>query len=145
MGGGATEKGDGTLRRLGDKAYASARLRPEDVGVAELHDATAFGELLASEELRLVERSCGAVAAQDGSTSLGGRIPVNTSGGLLSRGHPIAASGVAQIVEITTQLRGEAGERQVKDARVGLAEIAGGFVGGDSAALAVHLLASRPN
>jgi acetyl-CoA acyltransferase len=142
---GSGSSSEGTLRKLGDKAYAAAGLRPEDVDVAELHDATAFGELLATEELRLVERSCGATAALDGSTSLGGRIPVNTSGGLLSRGHPIAASGVAQIAEIVWQLRGEARERQVDGARVGLTEIAGGFVGGDSAAVAVHLLASRPD
>jgi acetyl-CoA acyltransferase len=143
MGTGASA--DGTLRTLGDKAYRNAGLRPDQVDVAELHDATAFGELLATEELRLVERSCGSAAALDGSTALGGRIPVNTSGGLLSRGHPIAASGVAQISEIVSQLRGEAGDRQVKDARVGLTEIAGGFVGGDSAAVAVHLLSTRPD
>ena len=136
---------EGTLRTLGDRAYKNAGVRPDQVHVAELHDATAFGELLATEELRLVERSCGASAAQDGSTTLGGRVPVNTSGGLLSRGHPIAASGVAQISEIVVQLRGEAGDRQVKDASVGLTEIAGGFVGGDSAAVAVHLLATRPD
>jgi acetyl-CoA acyltransferase len=135
---------DGTLRRLGDRAYATSGLRPGDVNVAELHDATAFGELLATEELRLVDRGSGAQAVQNGSTSLGGRIPVNTSGGLLSRGHPIAASGIAQTCEIVWQLRGEARERQVDGATVGLTEIAGGFVGGDSAAIAVHLLASRP-
>jgi acetyl-CoA acetyltransferase len=143
MGSGPTA--ESTLRTLGDKAYAGARLRPQDVDVAELHDATAFGELLATEELRLVERGCGAVAAEDGTTALGGRIPVNTSGGLLSRGHPIAASGVAQVFEIVRQLRGEAGARQVSGATIGLTEIAGGFVGGDSAAVAVHLLATRPD
>ena len=142
---GAGPAAESTLRILADKAYRSAKLHPEDVDVAELHDATAFGELLATEELRLVERGCGAVAAQDGTTALGGRVPVNTSGGLLSRGHPIAASGVAQLFEIVCQLRGEAGDRQVKGASVGLTEIAGGFVGGDSAAVAVHLLATRPD
>ena len=135
---------DGTLRALGDKAYATASLRPQDVDVAELHDATAFGELLATEELRLVERGTGASAAESGTTALGGRLPVNTSGGLLSRGHPIAASGLAQVAEIVWQLRGEARERQVDGARAGLTEIAGGFVGGDSAAVAVHLFSTQP-
>lgn len=135
---------EGTLRTLADKAYGIAGLRPQDVDVGELHDATAFGELLATEELRLVDRGTGAAAADGGATALGGRLPVNTSGGLLSRGHPIAASGLAQIAEIVWQLRGDARERQVDGARVGLTEIAGGFVGGDSAAVAVHLLATDP-
>lgn len=141
---GSGSAAEGTLRTLGDKAYAAAGLRPQDVTVAELHDATAFGELLATEELRLVERGTGASAAESGATAIGGRLPVNTSGGLLSRGHPIAASGLAQVAEIVRQLRGEARERQVDGARVGLTEIAGGFVGGDSAAVAVHLFATEP-
>lgn len=86
----------------------------------------------------------GAAFAEAGETSLGGRVPVNPSGGLESRGHPLAATGVAQIAELTAQLRGEAGERQVDGARFALAETAGGFVGGDSAAVAVTILATEP-
>ncbi len=75
-----------------------------------------------------------------GHSSLGGRVPVNTSGGLMRKGHPIGATGIAQIVELTQQLRGEAGERQVADARVALAENGGGFIGNDAAALVLTLL-----
>jgi acetyl-CoA acyltransferase len=137
--------GETTIRRLADAAYAQARVAPEAVDVAELHDATAFTELLATEEVRLVERGAGASAALQGETALGGRVPVNPSGGLESRGHPVAASGLAQVAELVWQLRGEAGDRQVPGATIGLAEIAGGYVGGDSAAVAIHILsAERP-
>jgi acetyl-CoA acyltransferase len=76
----------------------------------------------------------------EGATELGGRIPVNPSGGLLSKGHPVGASGVAQVVEIVWQLRGEAGKRQVKNARIGLAQIMGGNKEGDARACTVHIL-----
>ena len=129
-----------TIRRLGDAAYAAADVRPDEIDVAEIHDATAFTELLGYEALRLCEDGGGGQAVVEGATALGGRIPTNTSGGLESRGHPVAASGLAQVIEIVEQLRGEAHGRQVTGARIGLAEIAGGFVGGDSACVAVHIL-----
>lgn len=131
-----------TVRRLGDDAYRAAGVGPDQIDVAELHDATAFTELLGYEALRLCDEGQGASLVEQGVTSLGGRVPVNPSGGLESRGHPIAASGLAQIIELVHQLRGEADSRQVPEAQLGLAEIAGGFVGGDSACVAVHVLAS---
>jgi acetyl-CoA acetyltransferase len=133
-----------TIARLAQAAYANAGVGPADVDVAEVHDATAFSELLACEELGFCEPGDGARLADAGETSLGGRIPVNPSGGLESRGHPLAATGVAQLAELTAQLRGEAGDRQVPQARVALAETAGGFVGGDSAAVAITVLATTP-
>jgi acetyl-CoA acyltransferase len=135
--------GQRTLERVAAKAYEQARLGPEQIDVAELHDATAFSELLAYEDLGFAEHGHGADLVSEGATSIGGRLPVNPSGGLESRGHPVAATGTAQVVELVTQLRGEAGPRQVEGARVGLAETAGGFVAGDSAAMAVHVLASN--
>jgi len=132
-----------TLALVAERAYVEARIGPAEVDVAEVHDATAFGELLAYEELGLTERGRGAQLVDEGATTIGGRIPVNPSGGLESRGHPIAATGIAQVVELAAQLRAEAGERQVEGARVAVAETAGGFVGGDSAAVAVHVLSTR--
>jgi acetyl-CoA acyltransferase len=137
--------GQRTLERVAKAAYEQANLGPEQIDVAEVHDATAFSELLAYEDLGFAERGTGPRLVAEGVTTLGGRLPVNTSGGLESRGHPIAATGVAQIVELVTQLRGEAAERQVDGARVALAETAGGFVAGDSAAMAVHILTSSPS
>jgi len=133
-----------TISRVARLAYADAGIEPAQIDVAEVHDATAFGELLAYEELALAERGQTAELVESGASSLGGRIPVNPSGGLESRGHPLAATGLAQIAELATQLRGEAGQRQVDGARVAVAETAGGFVGGDSAAIAVTVLSSEP-
>jgi acetyl-CoA acyltransferase len=133
-----------TISRVAERAYASAGLSATDVDVAEVHDATAFSELLAYEELGFCDLGHGAELVANGSTSLGGRLPVNPSGGLESRGHPLAATGGAQIAELVTQLRGEAGLRQVPGARVALAETAGGFVNGDTAAVAVTLLSQEP-
>jgi acetyl-CoA acyltransferase len=132
-----------TIGRVARLAYDDAGIAPAQIDVAEVHDATAFGELLAYEELALAERGQAAELVESGATSLGGRIPVNPSGGLESRGHPLAATGLAQIAELTAQLRGEAGPRQVDGARVAVAETAGGFVGGDSAAIAVTVLSSE--
>ncbi len=111
----------------GERAYERAGIAPSDVSVAEVHDATAFGELFISELLGFVELGGGGVAAESGVTSIGGRIPINTSGGLESKGHPLAATGLGQIFELVTQLRGEAGSRQVEGARIALAENGGGF------------------
>lgn len=132
--------GTRTLPRVAAAAYAQAGIGPADVDVAEVHDATAFGELLAYEDLGFAEPGRGAELVAAGHTTLGGRLPVNPSGGLESRGHPVAATGIAQVVELVAQLRAEAGPRQVDGARIALAETAGGFVGGDTAAMAVHVL-----
>lgn len=121
------------------KAYHSAAVGPEDIDLAEVHDATAFGELLQTEVLGFCPEGEGGPLAQSGATSLGGKIPVNVSGGLECRGHPIGASGLAMVYEVVTQLRGEAGARQVERARIGLTENGGGFIGTEEAAAAVHI------
>lgn len=122
------------------RAYQEAGITAEAVDVAEVHDSIAFNELLACEELGLCLPGQGSAFVRDGASELGGRVPVNTSGGLESRGHPVAATGTAQIFELVAQLRGEAGPRQVPGARVGLAENAGGFAGDDAAAIAITIL-----
>jgi len=122
------------------KAFETAGIGPEDVNVMEVHDATAFGELAAMEALGFCPRGEGGVMAERGDTAINGKIPVNTSGGLISRGHPIGASGLAQIYELVTQLRGEAGERQVKNHCIAMTENGGGTVGAGEAALTIHIL-----
>ncbi|RJP28634.1 MAG: thiolase family protein [Actinobacteria bacterium] len=121
-------------------AYEKAGLGPKDIDVAEVHDATAFGELAQTEDLGLCPKGEGGPFAESGASRLGGKLPVNTSGGLESRGHPVGASGIAQIHELTTQLRGEAGPRQVQGARVALAENGGGNIGFEEAAMGIHIL-----
>jgi acetyl-CoA acetyltransferase len=123
------------------KAYDGAGLGPEDIDVAEVHDATAFGELTQTEALGFCKPGEGGPFAQSGATKLGGKIPVNPSGGLESRGHPIGATGLGQITEIVWQLRGECGPRQVENARIGLTQNAGGSLPGGEAAQSVHILA----
>jgi acetyl-CoA acetyltransferase len=122
------------------RAYEQAGVGPRDVSLAEVHDATAPAELMIYEELGFCPAGEGGRLVDDGVTKLGGRQPVNTSGGLIAKGHPVGATGLAQIVEIVEQLRGRAGRRQVAGARVGLTENAGGAVRGDPAAVAVHIL-----
>jgi acetyl-CoA C-acetyltransferase len=117
------------------RAYRIAGLGPTDVQVAEVHDCFAIAEICCVEALGLVERGKGNAAARTGYTALGGCIPVNTSGGLKAKGHPVGATGIAQAIEIFEQLRGEAGERQVKGARVGLAQ----NMGGSGASSVVHI------
>jgi acetyl-CoA acetyltransferase len=129
-----------TIRRVAERAYAEAGVAASDVDVAEVHDSIAFNELAAYEELGFCEPGGGSALVAEGATALGGRLPVNTSGGLESRGHPVAATGLAQITELAAQLRGEAGERQVGGARVALAENAGGWAHGDTAAVAITIL-----
>jgi acetyl-CoA acyltransferase len=136
----AAQKGSSTVGRVADAAYREAGLTPDDIHVAEVHDSIAFNELLAYEELGFCEPGGGSRLVADRRTSLGGEIPVNTSGGLESRGHPIAATGLAQIIELVEQLRGTAGARQVAGARYALAENAGGYAGGDTAAVAITIL-----
>jgi acetyl-CoA C-acetyltransferase/acetyl-CoA acyltransferase len=112
--------------RAAAAAYRQAGLGPQDVNVVELHDCFTIAEIVATEGLGLFEPGTGGLAAEKGWTSLGGRVPVNTSGGLKAKGHPIGATGAAQVCEIVTQLRGEAGSRQVDGARVGLTHTLGG-------------------
>ena len=125
------------------KAYAIAGVGPEDIDLAEVHDATAFGELLQTEVLGFCPEGKGGQLAEEGATSLGGRIPVNVSGGLECRGHPIGASGLAMVYEVIAQLRGEAGARQVEGARIGLTENGGGFIGTEEAAAAVQIFSKE--
>jgi acetyl-CoA acetyltransferase len=136
---------DLTTMPLGVKAAASAYeqagIGPEDVDVVELHDAFATEELVHYEDLGLCPRGESVGLLRSGATSLGGRVPVNPSGGLLSLGHPLAASGVRIICELTDQLRGRAGDRQVPGAKVGLAQMLGGAATGlDAGAASVHIL-----
>lgn len=126
-------------RTAADRAYELAGLGPNDVSVAELHDATAFAEIMQSEHCGFAPYGEGGPLVQSGATKLGGRLPINVSGGLLSKGHPIGATGAIQVNEIVTQLRGEAGARQVGGARIGLCENGGGFYGFEEAACVVSL------
>jgi len=126
--------------RAAKGAFEMAGVDWPDLDVVELHDATAIAELELYEQLGLCEPGAAPRLVRDRVTWLGGDLPVNPSGGLLSRGHPIGATGAAQIVELTWQLEGRCGERQVPDATVGLAQNAGGWVGTDAAACAIHVL-----
>ncbi len=121
-------------------AYQSAAVGPEDLDVVEVHDAFTICEIIHYEDLGLCAPGDGGRLIDEGITELGGSIPVNPSGGLLSKGHPVGASGVAQVVEILWQLRGVAIKRQVADPRVGLAQIMGGSKEGDTRACAIHIL-----
>ncbi len=123
------------------KAFQTAGVGPEDIHLAEVHDATAFGELSQTESLGFCKPGEGGPFAASGATTLGGRIPINTSGGLESRGHPIGATGLGQITEIVWQLRGECGDRQVEGARIGLTQNAGGSLPGGEAAQSMHIFA----
>jgi len=127
-------------RTMVQKAYDMAGVGPEDLNVIECHDASAPAELILYEDIGLCAPGEGGKLIDSKATYVDGPIPVNPSGGLISKGHPIGATGVAQIYEIFTQLRGEAGDRQVKNPRVGMTENGGGMVKGDPAALAVHIL-----
>jgi acetyl-CoA acetyltransferase len=115
-------------RRAAQAAYEQAGLGPKDIHLAEVHDAFTIGEIVAYESLGFCAVGEGGPMVESGETELGGRIPVNPSGGLLSKGHPVGATGVAQIAEIVWQLRGQAGARQVEDANVGLTHTLGGGV-----------------
>lgn len=126
--------------RLSRRAYEIAGVGPEDIDLAEVHDATAFGELHQTEALGFCPIGRGGWLAQSGATRLGGEIPINTSGGLESRGHPIGASGLGQINELISQLRYEAGDRQVENCRLALAENGGGNLGHEEAAMGIHIL-----
>jgi acetyl-CoA acetyltransferase len=129
------------VQRASATAREQSGLSADDVDVIEVHDATASAELEAYEHLGLAEPGEGNRLIGEGTTLLGGALPVNTGGGLLSRGHPVGATGVLQIVELVAQLRGRAGERQVDvHPRLGLAQNAGGFVEGDNAVAVITVL-----
>jgi acetyl-CoA acetyltransferase len=132
--------GEDIGERLSKQAYAMAGVGPQDISLAELHDATAYGELHQTEAMGFCPMGEGGPWAESGATKLGGKQPVNTSGGLECRGHPIGASGLAQIYELGLQLRGETGKRQVEGARLGLAENGGGNIGVEEAAMCIHIL-----
>ncbi len=120
----------------GKMAYKQANLQPKDIDFAEVHDCFTIAEICAIEDLGFVKKGDGGKAVQNKITTIDGTIPVNTSGGLKSKGHPVGATGVAQIVELTKQLRGEAEKRQLNDARYGLAH----NVGGSGATCVVHIM-----
>lgn len=126
------------------RAYDRAAVGPDDISVAELHDASAIAEILHSENVGFCPYGEGGLLAESGETKLGGRLPINVSGGLLSKGHPIGATGAIQLVELVTQLRGEAGPRQVEAPKLALAENGGGFHGIEEAACVVTIL-ERPS
>lgn len=130
----------GAVERAAERAYEQAGIGPDDVDVVELHDAAAPAELMTYEELGLCAVGDGPKLLASGETALGGRVPVNTSGGLLSKGHPIGATGCGQIVELVDQLRGRCGARQVEGPQVAMAENGGGFLGTDAAAMVVTIL-----
>ena len=129
-----------TLTKLAKKAYEKAGIGPEDVDVAEVHDATAFGEVSSIEHRGICPVGEAGPFSEAGHTTLGGRIPVNVSGGLESQGHPVGATGCRQVVELSWHLTGRAGKRQVEGAKIGLAQNAGGSIGTSEAALSVTIL-----
>lgn len=122
------------------RAFEQAGIGPEDISLAEVHDATAFGEIKHTEALGLCPAGQGGALAESGATKLGGRVPVNPSGGLLAKGHPVAATGAIQIHELVVQLRGEAGARQVAGARIAVAGNGGGNYDGEEAVSAATIL-----
>ncbi|RJP26913.1 MAG: thiolase family protein [Candidatus Abyssobacteria bacterium SURF_5] len=126
-------------QRAAAVAYKITGVGPEDIDVIEVHDATAFGEIHQMEALGFCPEGEGGIFAESGATALDGKIPVNPSGGLISRGHPIGASGLAQTHELVTQLRGEAGKRQIKKHRIAMAENGGGTLGNGEAAMTIHI------
>jgi acetyl-CoA C-acetyltransferase len=115
-----------SVQLSGRKAYEMAGLTPEEIDFAEVHDCFTIAEIVASEDLGFVAKGEGGPFAASGETCIAGRKPINTSGGLKSKGHPVGATGVGQICDVVTQLRGDAGERQVKKHRIGLAQNLGG-------------------
>jgi len=123
-----------------NKAYEEAGIGPGDVDVVELHDAFAPSEILCYEHLNLCGKGEGGDFVSRGDSCIGGKTPVNTSGGLLRKGHPIGATGLAQIYELTSQLRGRCAKRQVMRAKVALAENGGGYLGVDAGAMVVSVL-----
>lgn len=123
----------------GRRAYEMAKLSPEDMDVVEVHDCFTIAEIIAIEDLGFCKKGKGGPFSFEGMTAIGGKVPVNTSGGLKSKGHPVGATGAAQVAELVLQLRGEAGARQVKDAEIALSH----NLGGSGASCVVHILKRR--
>ncbi len=130
----------GLSRVAAQKAYSKSGLTQDDVDVVEVHDATSFCEIYQLEMLGFAKDGHGGSFVESGATKLGGRLPVNLSGGLISKGHPVGATGLSMIYELMLQLRGEAGQRQTDCAKIALAENGGGVIGFDEAACSVILL-----
>lgn len=127
----------GSVVKAAQKAYKLADIKPTDLNVLEVHDCFTIAEITVSEDLGLFEKGKGGEAAEKGWTTIEcNRVPINTSGGLKSKGHPVGATGIAQIIELYEQLNGTAGERQVKDARIGMAQ----NMGGSGASCVIHIL-----
>jgi acetyl-CoA acetyltransferase len=138
---GARDDTESVVVRAARGAYEQAGVGPDDLDVVEIHDAASPAELIAAEELGIVGPGEGLELFRSGETALGGRIPINPGGGLLSRGHPIGATGCAQLTELVDQLRGRCGARQVGGARIALAENGGGWIGGNGpAAVTITIL-----
>jgi len=124
------------VHKAGQNAFKQAGITPDQLDVIEVHDCFTIAELVVMEELGLVERGKSGEAVENGMTLIGGKIPINTSGGLKSKGHPVGATGVAQIIEVVEQLRGNAGDRQVQNARLGLTQ----NMGGSGGSCVIHIL-----
>jgi acetyl-CoA C-acetyltransferase len=122
-----------------EAAYKMAGVKPADISLAEVHDCFSIAEICIIEELGFVDKGKGGPFTEQGHTALTGKIPVNTSGGLKSKGHPVGATGIAQVVEVVEQLRGTAGKRQVKNAKIGLTQ----NMGGSGASSVVHIFAEQ--
>lgn len=141
VGAGRRGRDDQLIGDTARRAFKRAGISPEDIDVLEVHDAAAPAEMIVLEELGLVGPGEAVGFIRAGETALGGRLPVNPSGGLVSKGHPLGATGLAQVFELVEQLRGEAGDRQVQGARLAVAENAGGYLGPEGAAAVVSVLA----
>jgi acetyl-CoA acetyltransferase len=133
---------EGVTDRCVREAYEKAGVGAEDLDLIECHDASAPAELTYYEEFGLCKPGEGGPLVDSGATRIGGRIPVNTSGGLLRKGHPVGATGLAQLTELVEQLRGQSGPRQVEGARIGMAHNGGGTIGTDAAAMCVTIVSS---
>jgi acetyl-CoA acetyltransferase len=141
--GGGKDRGfddPGIGERVAKMAYEKAGVGPDDIDVAEFHDATSFGEVVNTEALGFCPKGEGGLFADQGHSALGGKLPINPSGGLESKGHPVGATGAGQIAELVWQLRGEAQGRQVENARIALAENGGGNIGIEEAAMVITIL-----
>ena len=130
----------GTIELCAAEAFEESGVGPDDLSLIEIHDATVMGEISGYEALGLCPVGDGGKLVESGATRLGGRLPVNTSGGLIRKGHPVGATGVAQIVELTEQLQGRSGDRQVEGAKVAMAQNGGGKSGDDNAAMCITIL-----
>lgn len=126
--------------RAAEIAFRQSGLKPGDIDVLELHDATSFAEIYQTGQVGFCKMAQAGPYCSSGATALGGELPTNTSGGLISRGHPVGCTGLAQIYELATQLRGLAGQRQVKGAKIGMNVNGGGLIGVEEAAMGIHIL-----